>query len=101
MVDFLHAFRKYSLKMLEGAGRRKIFGEDLTVKVLMPEDIIGLKVQSLVNDPLRAMREYADIEAILSFYKGKINWETLEEYFSLFNLDGKFKELKERAENVE
>ena len=95
-VDFLHAFRKYSLKMLERALEKKIFKDKITVKVLGPEDIIGLKIQALVNDPERENREYADIEEILSLYRKKIDWDMLKEYFFLFKLDKKFEKLQEK-----
>jgi len=99
-VDFLHAFRKYSLKMLERALKKRVFKNEITVKVLRPEDIIGLKIQALVNDPEREHREYADIGDILSLYGDKIDWGILKEYFSLFKLEKKFKELEERYKNV-
>lgn len=93
-IDFLHAFRKISLGMLERAEERDIFEGKFKIRVLRPEDIIGLKLQSLVNNPARIEREYLDIEALMDYYKKDLDWESIEEYFSLFELKEKFLELK-------
>ncbi len=95
-IDFLHAFRQTSLSMLKRAAEKKIFEGKHSIKVLRPEDIIGLKVQAFVNDPSRELRELADIELIMDHYKGKLDWIVLGEYFSLFQMEKKLKELKKR-----
>lgn len=93
-VDFLHAFRKISFGMLERASEIEIFEGNLKIKVLKPEDIIGLKLQALTNDPVRESQEYLDIEAIVERYKANLDWELLEEYFNLFSQKEKFLGLK-------
>ncbi len=98
-VDFLHAFRKYSKRMLKQAQIRKL--DDLTIMVLRLEDIIGLKVQAIANDPIRKNRELADIESILDKYKDETNWELLKEYFHLFDLDEDFNTLVKRYGNID
>lgn len=94
-VDFLHAFRKISVGMLKRAFEERI-DEKLKIKILRPEDIIGLKLQALANDESRAGREYADIESLLEHYNVKLEWDDIEEYFSIFGLNKKFKEYKKR-----
>ena len=59
-VDFLHAHRDYTRQMLKRAKTHKILKE-FSVPVLIPEDIIGLKVQSMVNDAKRQSLDMADI----------------------------------------
>lgn len=93
-VDFLHAFREVSLGMLERAKELDIFGGKLKIRILGPEDIIGLKLQALVNDPTRANREYLDIEDLMDYYKTNLDWETIADYFFLFEQKEKFLELK-------
>jgi hypothetical protein len=95
-VDFLHAFRKISLSMLNRAKEMPILGGKLKIKVLSPEDIIGLKLQALVNDKSKELREYADIEDIMKYFREKLNWDLIKEYFSLFEKKGKFKELRQK-----
>ena len=60
-VDFLHSFRETSLRMLKSVKEIDIFEGKLKIKVLRPEDIIGLKIQAIANDSSRMLREYADI----------------------------------------
>ncbi|MEO0137001.1 MAG: nucleotidyl transferase AbiEii/AbiGii toxin family protein [candidate division WOR-3 bacterium] len=93
-IDFIHGFRKYALAMLARARKWKI--KDIEIKVLQPEDIIGLKVQAIANKPERKNRELADIESILEKFSKNIDWELLKEYFHLFGFDKDFNELKKR-----
>jgi hypothetical protein len=86
-VDFLHAFRKLSLKMLQQAQEKEIFSGAMKIRVLKPEDIIGLKVQAISNNPTRKTKDMLDIEALMSLYKNKLDWPTIKMYFSLFGMD--------------
>ena len=63
-VDFLHAFRKTAISMLGRAMERPVFAGTAVVRVLRPEDVIGLKVQSMANDPDRRTKDAADIESL-------------------------------------
>lgn len=100
-IDFLHAFRKISLRMLENAIEKDIFDGQLKIKILKPEDLIGLKIQAMANDKERANREFIDIEELINHYKGNLDWQLLDEYFSLFKLKDKFKELKKKYGKID
>ena len=93
-VDFILAHRNISRKMLERAEEKEIFS--MKVRVLLPEDIIGLKIQALANDKTRAAKEYLDIESLLGFHKNKLDWIVLKDYFKLFDLGGKYEEYRKR-----
>ena len=95
-IDFLHAFRKISLAMIKRSKDLPVFDGKLNIRVVIPEDIIGLKLQALVNDATRKNREYADIEAILAYSTEPLDWNLLQEYFSLFEQQEKYEELKEK-----
>lgn len=99
-VDFLHAFRKISVGMLDRAIEKDIFDGEFKIKVLKPEDIIGLKLQAVANDKNRFTSEYADIEALLDHYNRNLEWSLLKEYFSLFNQEKEFVRLKKRYFDV-
>lgn len=86
--------------MLERAIEKDIFDGELKIKVLKPEDIIGLKLQAVANDKDRITSEYADIEALLGLYKGNLEWSLLREYFSLFNQEKEFVRLNKRYFDV-
>lgn len=94
-VDFLHAFRKHSKSMLSKVLKKSAFGGKFYVNVLSPEDIIGLKVQSIANDPSRKIKDLEDIKEIVKKFGKKLDWARLKEYFSLFQMDEIYEELKE------
>ncbi len=93
-IDLLHAFRHRSVSMLKRAWKIPIFSGQYEIPVLIPEDIIGLKVQALINDPDRKTLEWADIELLLEKFYETLDWRLLEEYFELFHLTEQFEALK-------
>lgn len=99
-VDFLHAFREISLKMLSEAIEMPVFNGKFKIKVLKPEHLIGLKIQAMINDKERANRELVDIEEIMRHYRGKLDWELIGDYFTLFKLKDKFEELRKKYGKV-
>lgn len=86
-VDFLHAFRKASGKMLSRAVKKEVFEGEIMIKVLRPEDIIGLKLQALNNDPGRKAIDMQDVRELMAVQKGNLDLALVEEYFSLFGLE--------------
>jgi len=83
-VDFLHAFRKASLSMLERAEEKDIFDGEHKIKILRPEDLIGLKIQSMHNEPTRESAESHDIESLMATHRETLDMELIEGYFKLF-----------------
>jgi len=103
-VDFLHARRKYSRKMLQRAKQEAVFNGAFMIKVVRPEDLIGLKVQSSSNDPSRYYQDMGDIEQILKrHHQGVIflNMELVREYFKIFQREEELDDLMVRAKNAE
>lgn len=94
-VDFIHAYRKISTEMIQRAVTKTLFDGSMEIRVLRPEDIIGLKLQSVANDVTRKNQEFADIEALLNHYRAKLNWDLLEEFFTLFKQETQFQQFKE------
>jgi len=97
-VDYLLAHRKYAKAMLGRAKKSDSIKGAGKIKVLIPEDLIGLKVQASSNDPLRYFRDMADIESMLVANQGKLNMKLIREYFKIFDreteLDDTLKKLK-------
>lgn len=85
-VDFLHAHRKYSRKMLLRAVDKDVLGGSFQTKIVIPEDIIGLKLQSSINDPKRFSKDMSDIETLIKINRKSLNMEIVKEYFDLFNM---------------
>ena len=99
-VDYLHAHREYTRKMLARAKKNRVL-ENFEIPVLIPEDIIGLKIQSIVNNPQRHALDMADIEYLIKENLDKLNLNTIREYFHLFDRDNELEELLKRIKNAQ
>lgn len=95
-IDVLYAFRHISLAMLGRAQNHPFLQGALTIKVLQPEDVIGLKIQGMANNPLRRTKELVDIESLMAYYGRQLDWARLQEYFDLFELGQEGRRLQER-----
>ena len=95
-VDFVHAFRKVALAMLARAKSYPVFAGTQEVRAVDPEDVIGLKVQAMVNDPDRRTQELADIERLMTPYGERLDWERIQEYYDLFNRGEEARQLRKR-----
>ncbi|MBC8412860.1 MAG: nucleotidyl transferase AbiEii/AbiGii toxin family protein [Nitrospira sp.] len=94
-IDILHAFRTHSLEMLERAVVKEIFNGAERIRMVTIEDLIGLKIQAIVNDRSRMSIDMADIEALMELGI-PLNWGLVEEYFTIFTMDDMYKDLKGR-----
>lgn len=92
-VDFLHAFREASLEMLGRVEEKDAFDSSLKIKVLRPEDLIGLKIQAMKNNPGREMLDTADIEMLVSIHKDRLDWSLIEKYCSIFEMDDLYEKI--------
>jgi len=53
---------------------------------VLPEDLIGLKVQAVHNDPANRFHvDSADIRQILARHKDSLDMGLVREYFEVFN----------------
>lgn len=93
-IDFIHAFRDASIEMLRRAVEKDIFNGALKIKVLIPEDIIGLKLQAVYNNPSREKIDMPDIEILVSANRKNLDWELLEKYCGIFNMEDVYEKLR-------
>ena len=85
-VDYLFARRKYTRAMMLRAKKCPVFDGEFDVKTLLPEDLIGLKIQAISNDPKnRFAVDAPDIQRILQTKVNEIDIELVKEYFRLFD----------------
>ncbi|MCJ7774252.1 MAG: nucleotidyltransferase [Desulfobacterales bacterium] len=85
-VDFLLARRKYTQAMLKRAKKTSIFSGQFELKTILPEDLIGLKIQAIANDPVNRFQiDAPDIQRLLSLHFNKLDIEIIREYFAIFN----------------
>lgn len=100
-VDFLYAHRGRARKMLARAVEKDIFGGKFKVKVLLPEDLIGLKVQSSSNDPARFYQDMADIEALIRANAKSLDIPLLRGYFALFEREQDLEQILKRLKDAD
>ena len=55
------------------------------MKILVPEDLIGLKIQAFSNDPRRESVDLWDIEQLMKLQGKRMDWSRVGEYCALFN----------------
>ena len=96
-IDFIHAFREASTEMLKRAVEKEIFSGSMKVRTMIPEDIIGLKLQAVYNNPKREKIDMADIEMLVSVHNRELDWELLKRYFTIFEMDELFGKIKEAS----
>jgi len=100
-LDFIHAFRKVSLAMLDRAKVCSVLAGRASMKTAQPEDVIGLKVQAMFNDPVRRLQEQRDIEALLGRYGSQLDWIRIQEFYDVFGLVSEAKELRRRFDRAQ
>ena len=70
--------------------------EERTLSELQIEDLMGLKVQAIANNPARRAIDLADIESLMELYGADLDWKRIEEYFELFDMSDLLGELEAR-----
>lgn len=98
-VDLLHAFRRPAMAMLERAERLPIAGGP-SLPVAAVEDIIGLKVQAMSNDPSRAEQDWLDIRLLVRTageLNQRLDWELIGQYLELFGKQDLLEVLRSEA----
>lgn len=78
--------------MLQRAVEKEVFGM-MKIKSLIPEDIIGLKLQAIRNDPERQQGEIEDIMFLVENYKDKMDWSLIEQYVRILKTEELYKEI--------
>ncbi len=98
-IDFLLAHRQYAKAMLERAEEIDVLNNTFKIKIVRPEDIIGLKIQSSSNDASRYHQDMADIEAVMRLKKN-LDLELIRGYFKLFDREQELDQILERIHHV-
>jgi predicted HAD superfamily hydrolase len=90
-IDFQIAHRAKAIEMLKQANIIKTEA-NIRLKVLQPEDLIGLKVQAYCNNPDRYYQDMADIKSLIS--SGVCNdFDKIRGYFTVFGKESDYEAL--------
>ena len=79
-IDFLIARRPISRAMIE----QSHYSKNLELSVVLPEDLIGLKIQAYAGNPKRKFKDLADIQELVTFCES-LDWNKIKEYADHFN----------------
>lgn len=90
-VDFLFAVREPARRMLERAKPHRALSRE-EVRVVEPEDLIGLKVQAYANDARRRHADLADTQRLIRA-NPELDLDRVREYFALFDREKELDEL--------
>jgi hypothetical protein len=93
-VDYLYAARTYSRAMLAEALELTVAG--VALRVVRPEDLIGLKIQASTDDP-RRLQDLADVRHLLRVHAGRLDLDRVRTYFRLFAREGELDAMLEDA----
>lgn len=93
-IDFIHAFREASMKMLDRATPARLFSDGPPVLVLGVEDVVGLKIQAIANAPHRKSHDLADIQQLVEIHRKSVDWQLIEDYCALFGMTDMAEKLK-------
>jgi len=100
-VDFRLARRKYTRAMIKRAKVQSMLAGSFQIKTLLPEDLIGLKVQAMTNDPVnRTPIDASDIQRLLSKHQTDLDMALVREYFLIFNKEGLLDEWIDQSNRI-
>lgn len=85
LVDFLYTKREQGI--IEDGKTFKGVNKDIDVRVAMPEDLIGLKLDAIKNNPKRELQDWADIQAIVEVLGDNLDWTKIRNYCNLLDVE--------------
>ncbi|HWH80365.1 MAG TPA: hypothetical protein VNT76_23455 [Candidatus Binatus sp.] len=86
--------------MLDRANDYPAFGGKQSLKTAQPEDVIGLKVQAMFNDPARSTQEQNDIARLMAHHGRKLDWERIQEFYDAFDLGEEANKLRDQFDHA-
>ncbi len=76
-VDFLYTKKEKGI-IESSTTFRGLDGKE--IHVALPEDIIGMKLEGIRNNPKREMKDWADIQSIVELLGDDLDWEKIKGY---------------------
>lgn len=99
-LDFIHAFRQISVRMLDQAEDLPVLGGKHYLRTAQPEDVIGLKIQAMFNDPQRRTQDQRDIEGLMGRYGAQLDWTRIVEYYEAFGFAEEVQALRKKFDHA-
>lgn len=90
MVDFLYTNKDGGIiagsKIFKGLG-------DIDIHVALPEDLIGLKLDGIKNNPKREFQDWADIQAIVEMIGNDLDWNKIKKYCNILGMETAYEKI--------
>lgn len=86
-IDFIFSRTEIGKKMLDRVNKFEIFDNKIKVNILKPEDLIGLKLHAIKNDPSRKTNDLIDIILVLKINKNIIDFNIIKDYCEILSLN--------------
>lgn len=86
LMDALHAAGEHSLAMLDRVQDVELT-KGVRIRIVAVEDLIGLKLYAIHHKESRRAKDWDDIEKLVALHHETMNWDLVENYFKMFNMD--------------
>ena len=89
LIDFLYTRREQGI--IESSRTFRSGGVD--IQVALPEDIIGMKLDGIRNNPKREMKDWADIQSIVEIVGDNLDWEKIKCYCKITDMENAYEKI--------
>jgi hypothetical protein len=89
LIDFLYTQREKGI--IESS--RTFKSGNVDIQVALPEDIIGMKLDGIRNNPKREMKDWADIQSIVEIMGDKLDWEKVRHYCKITDMEKAYEKI--------
>lgn len=90
-VDLMLAHNDLTQKMLQRSVKKRVSEELGSLRVIRPEDLIGLKLIAAHNNPKRHNRDMVDVQEIIKHYGKRLDYELVRDYFKAHKIEDKLR----------
>jgi hypothetical protein len=86
-IDFLYTKKEKGIIESSRAFKRP---DEIDVRVAIPEDIIGMKLDGIRNNSKREMKDWADIQSIIELLGDTLDWEKIRHYCKITGMENAY-----------
>lgn len=90
LVDFLYTRKEKGI--IEASRTFKGLG-GIDIHVALPEDLIGLKLDGIKNNPKRELQDWADIQAVVEMLVDELDWKKIKEYCRILDMEAAYEKI--------
>ncbi len=96
-LDALHASSGTSLEILDRAIEAPIGGHGVVARIATVEDLIGLKIYAIDNNPKRRGKDWLDVSMLARRFRSTLDWDRVRAYFAAFDRESECDALRQEV----